>query len=173
MDRRGFLGRLAAGFGAAVFAPSDLLWKPIHTDVLVTPEAIVGFEQIVREFARRLDQRLALGPVPLLEGHLLGHEESGLQLTDAHFVVFRRDDVPAVVDRYGLDADRHLEPLVALLTNSLRQKPIKAFGKCLIPRCVDQAVRVDLPSGLSVRGVRAYDVGEDWMPMRFDVVVAS
>ena len=165
MDRRGFIGRLLASTAGLIIAPEALLWRPDAKAVAlpaVSAGALLTLQQITNEMHYAMLSRLNGLPLELRDGRKKGEA----WLTRQIYI----DMLPPLnMDRYGLDAKRHIEPAAEALANELRFRGARVCGEAPLPRGYDQAcvVRGD---GLALRSIMDYDFMMDQTLLRFDVL---
>lgn len=174
MDRRGFIGRLAAGFGALVVAPPDLLWQPMPEAVeLVRPEALVGLRQITAATLAEIEHILGVSVPHNFDGAgvRIGDRAETYELNQQYSVELGPQHLPSDLDSYGIDVQRYLLPAAKALVE--RMRGVKAGGQLpLSPQLHARRSVVSNPqSGLSLRGSYVYEVG--YPHLRFDTLVAQ
>jgi len=177
MNRRGFLGRLAASFGALALAPRDVLWAPIpEAPAVVTPEAVTGLSQITVAMLNEIQQILGVSvPYQFDEPSKLGTtiRGRGHQTHTLNYQYSGTVTLPELIGQYGLDIERYLKPIAWQLAEQMRG--VTAGGKLDLPRAApaDAYVVSDAETGLSLRATLAYDAGHDARLLRFDTLIAK
>jgi len=162
MNRRGFLGTLLASVGALTIDPATLLWQPPEsTDGLPVLEAgaMVDLDAITKAMAEeveRLWQARVVRPF------------SKLGQGDLTRQVYITMLPPDKVDRYGLDRQRYVLPAASAMADYLRHYRASQCGVLDHPPGAESVVV--RREGLSLRGVRYYDLYTDQRLLRFDIV---
>ncbi len=169
LNRRGFLGLLMAGT-AGLMLPNDTLWMPSSEMSLppLKPEAIIGLEQMTKELVSRLAVKW--------DGYLVPCEIIGDgPLVHQYNVSF--ENAPGMVDAFGVDADRYIEPIARAFLQKLDAKKLHSFGRLPIPAGDSFRGCTVQKDGIVVRGVQGgyfdHEYG-DWRNIvRFDVVAGN
>lgn len=172
LSRRGFIGTLLAGFGAAA-VPKQLLWQPIPEAVeIVRPDAVLGLTQITQQMLREIT-RLAGVSVPMLDADKIGRVDQGLVLNHQYNVAM---ELATVMDANGLDCERYIRPAAEQFVSRLGH--LKGCGRLEIPSYLMQGASVtDTQTGLSLRGLAQYVIdpydADPYYMLRFDMLVSQ
>lgn len=171
MKRRSFLTLLSSGV-VALCLP-DVEWVPTTPSGVLAPaasETLTDIGQITVAVLREMTTRLPDLRGTFLPGsYLIGHEG----MTHQWNVGLAPEG-----DNAGLTLKRSIVPAAAALAARVHEKELRRFGALPIPSVLyaeDAAVATDERSGLSVRGLRQYQLGdrygmdEGWL-YRFDVL---
>lgn len=173
MNRRSFVTLLSSGL-AALCLP-QIEWVPSGpTSELVVPSAdavLTDIDQITAEMLRQMTQRL-----PDLRGTFVpGAYRLGEHGLTDHWNVQLQPSVMRSNDLQGLTVRESIAPAAAVMVEKVRGAGLRRFGAfpCAM-RDIQAAVATDERSGLSVRGLRQYFLGDELQPegwmYRFDVV---
>lgn len=155
-SRRRFLQVLASG--AVGVSLVDVEWMPTaiqSTQPLTSTGLLTGLEQITAALAR------AVGQEPGVRGTFIPGD---YRLGDAGMTDHINIDIGLDEKTWasGVDQERHILPAAAALAHMLRDRDVRQFGALPLPPegTVDEAlVATDQASGVTVRGIRAWNIG--------------
>jgi hypothetical protein len=161
MDRRDFLGTLCATLGAVTFAPSELLWRPVDTQIapVLQPNALVRLTDITHALVQELS---------LLWHPTLNVSMPGMDGRYRHqFKVAMR--TPTELDADGLDREAYIYPAACALANSLNEDGLTVCGRLSCPPLAESVIVTE--SHISLRGMLVPSSPERKEPwLRFDVL---
>ncbi len=149
ISRRGMLGIIGAGIGAAIVRPGLIM--PIKPGLILAPVGLfITAQMIANEFAREL--------------YLAGARKSVVAIPSQSHVNM---EIPTSERTLPLDqfTARHLRPMAVAL--AVRAKSIG--GPLELPRGVHEGA-IGTSGGFAVRYVQDYYIGTDSMISRFDVI---
>lgn len=172
-DRRGFFASIAGLFAVATVNPSQALDPSFYSnrpdaDLAMVPETIKSQMMRLTEFmhAELVKQ---VGHFPDVGG------ESKISTEFPH--QFGIDFAPIHDDLKKLSDHqiklRYVLPAMSRMASEIRHQKTSRFAHLPLPSGIDEAVRVS-GQGVSLRGLRAYNIGADGMEAgyycRFDVL---
>lgn len=172
ISRRGFLGGVTAAAAGFALDPELALWKPGAKTFFLPPaipERFASMQDFTNEALRELKRALGAG---ILSRRRYAHVE-GLAL--------RKGVTQIGVDTWGdvmgesVDVARAqlIRPIVAVMADKIQADGARTFGDLSIPPFMDgAAVASDSASGLSLRGVRLYNVERADYDIRLDCIYA-
>lgn len=173
VSRRGFLGGIAAATAGLALDPELALWKPGQRSYFlpsVAPATFGSMHDFTSEALRELKRALGAG---ILTRRRYEHVGRALALSKATQIGVDTWGTQIVGDRVDVTRDQLLRPLIVPMAQKIMEDRPRKFGDLSadIP-AVDAAVVSDVASGLSIRGVRFYDVDRDGYAVRLECAYA-
>ena len=169
MDRRGFLGRLLAGMGTVALAPAlDLFHVPsveaATASGIIVPTYQGAFSAMVTDALEMFSDGLPWPRYLLERDGRIGMGPISNQISIALDPFQTADAVDGVDFR-----ERYLRP--SMLALSVQAREASAFGVMPLPVGIyEGAIATNQTRGVSIRGLRAYQIERDQDLLRFDVV---
>lgn len=171
LNRRGFLGALAAALAGATLDPERLLWRPgAKTIFLPTPQdarVYTSFQELTSAVAHSISRQLRLTslddpPWRPGEGYKIGHVVGHHLMTDQINVAVSPGPWP----------EREVDAMAGAFVDMIQRQPgAVVFAPLVLPHGVRESVRTTLATGVSVRGLGDYDTREDWCARRLDILI--
>lgn len=169
-NRRGFLGVLAASIGALALKPAECLWRPDEISLVpVQPNAIITLHQLTQEVARQLGNLHDVRPAPF---SMIGEGPM------THQFSLELEHTPLEITEHGLDIERHVTPMVKTFKDYMEFARVRHVGALPITHLVSGAYPVNQAcvytmNGMTVRGVRLFDLREHRTRVRLDILTDS
>ena len=191
------LGSLGAAVTAAMPAMPPAFWQspepviglPEFVEPLFVHHQPISLEWMTRAVVKEMGQRLN-GQQFLVhpaENSMLGSsvrlaERAGIMSSTRIREVVLDQQFACQFDSNSLYATREqrmspdqfrawqLDPVAAALAGRVKEKGWECFGALPLHKFVDEAAVVRAPSGIAVRGVRAYDIQVDQYRYQFDIL---
>lgn len=154
VNRRAFLTRLSSGIIGLSLV--DVQWVPTAIRSAIDPTApLTDINAITAAFLRELVEPIDGNPLSALRGRFVPGDYmlGGANGFDQQWNI----GVDTGEDG-AVDLERYLSPAALQMRHTLVQRRLTRFGALPLPTGIEGAVATDHVSGVTVRGVRAYDV---------------